>query len=586
MDIPESPWGTRSPYVQAVAEGERRSWVRWAAGAGIVVALVAAGIVTYAYVTRVQPLPVSVTYQAEDLVPGSTTKLDLTVVNGSTQKRAVGIELAVRLPERTRAATTADDAASSTPGMPVIGIGDLAPGESRTVSLQLDTELDPSSAAPFGMTVAYANEDDVTERFSAVAQGELVVREPAVSLSLDVPGAVTRAEPFAATIRYRNNTDKPIQGATLEFRYPRGLEIASATPAFSGSLAIPALAPKQSGTLALTLRPTPAAPHEMQLGADLVAGGRQLATRVSMVRISSDALSVTVSVGGRTETSVELNQTLAYDVTVKNLSSVTLKDVELKATLQGKLYDLSTVVVRDGALAPAAPVITWNGVGVPGLRGIDPGESVRVSFNVRLVRVAPGVADDTSLVTAVATSQTVPPGVSASSVTATGSAAARLAARTTFTAEALWKDPAGQVVNAGPHPPKVGTPTQYLIRWTVQPNYAGLKDAEVTATLAPGVRFTDKLAGATAQQLAYDPSTGRVTWRPGAIAANATARAGFQVEIVPAPNQAGDPVRLTDAAKLTAKDAFSGNAVSGNGAPLTSLLTGNVTGKGTGVVQN
>lgn len=585
MDAPESPWGT-SPYQQAVAEGRRSTWVRWAAVLGGLLVLTAAAYGGYWYLNRPQALPVTVSIESEPMVPGSSSGLTVRVTNGSQTDVALATEVAIALPDKTLSAGLENETASSSVAVPTVAVGDIAPGGSAEVRLVLTTELDPSSAVPVAATVSYATGRDPTVRFEASARAEMVVREPAVTLSLEAPAAVVREAPFSATVRYRNNTDAPIALAELSLALPRGLTVASSAPALSGMrLALPTIPARQGGSLSLTLVPGSGAPHEMPIRAEMTAGGTKLTERTALVTVSSDALAVSVTIGGREETSVELDQTLSYQVEVRNLAKVPLRDVQVKARLGSSLFLLPTVQALEGTLSPREPVIAWTGVGVEGLRSIEPGRTVRMGFTVRLAKTAGGAASVELPVEVTATSPTVPPGIVATGVTASDTAVARLAAEVGFSAEALWRDPLGQVANAGPQPPRVGTATQYLVRWTVRPSHAGLKDAVVTASLEPGVRFTGKLGGVAASAISYDPGTGSVTWRPGGIAANTVARAAFQVEVTPATNQAGRAARLVGGSTLTATDAFAERAVRETSPALTTNLSSGAAGQGNGVVQ-
>ncbi len=584
MDAPESPWGT-TPYQQAVVVGERRSYLHWIIGGFVAVLVLGGGAAAYWWTTRAVSLPVSVVLDAQPLVPGSMRDLKVTVRNASPKDTALAVELAVRLPEKTTAAGLDAETASSSIEVPVVAIGDLAPGEEKEVTLVLSTELDPSSAVPVSAEATYATARDVSRRFSAGAQGELIVQQPALSLAIEAPAAVVRIAPFSASLRYRNNTDQPLTGIRLELSLPRGLTVASSTPALTSNvLLLPSIPARQQGTVALSLVPGPGAPHEMPIRATVTQGQRQLAERSATVEVSSDALAVTVLLKGQKEAPVDLNESITYQIEVRNLATIPLADIQVRATLGGSLFVLSSVQAQGGALSAREPVVTWTGVGVPGLRSLEPGKAVQLQVGVRLARTSAGAAV-TAPLTVTAASPTVPPGTSATGVTATDSATGRLAAATSFAAAVHWRDPLGQVANAGPQPPQVGVATQYVVRWTISPANAPLQDAVVTASLAPGIRFTGKLGGVTSSALTYDAGTGMVTWRPGSVAANGTVSAAFQVELTPAANQKGRIVNLVTGTTLNAVDTFSSRAVKQTAPTQTTALQAGTAGSGSGVVQ-
>lgn len=585
MNTPESNWGT-SPYQQAVAEGERNTWLRWIAVGCGALALIAIGIGGYLYMNRAVALPVSVAIEAQPLVPGTTSELIVRVTNASPTDTALATEISVTLPEKTTSAGLENETASSSIAVPTVSVGDIAPGGTATMRLVLTTELDPSSAVPVIAQVTYATARDAEKRFEATATQDLVVREPAVTLAIEAPGAVVRAAPFDISLRYRNNTDKPLSGARVTLVLPRGLTIASSSADFAGgTVALADVPAKQGGSLKLTLLPGASAPHEMPLRAEVTAGGTTLAERTASVTISSDALAVNILVNGKDDVAVSADQTLSYVIDVKNLSRVPLKDVVVKARLDSPLFVLASVQPEDGSLAASEPVVTWNGVGVIGLRSIEPGQSVSLRLGVRIAKNVGSVASVTAPVVVTVTSPTVPAGTVGTGVTATDTALARLAASVDFNVNAYWSDPLKQITNIGTQPPQVGKATQYAVRWTVSPKSAGIKDAVVTASLEPGVRFTGKIVGASVNALTYDANTGKVTWYPGVVAANATVSATFQIEVTPAANQKGRTMRLMTDTKFTALDAFAGRALDDEVPAFTTALTSGAGNQGGGVVQ-
>jgi len=577
-----SSWGS-SDYQQAVASGRRSIRLRWIV-AGLATVAVVGAAAAYWFLIHEAPraLPVGIRLSAPTLLQGGKATVTVSVSNDGALDAARDLELAVDLPERT-VATVQDAAASSTPERAVVSLQDLGPGESREVSLQLMTQLEPGSAAPLRAEVSYAT-DRGARRFSVATEVSLVVTQPALSLSIAAPSGVARNDPFSATLRYRNNDDRPLSGASLRLVLPRGVSLVSAEPARQdGAWEIPSLAPGAEGGVALRLLAGDDAATPLGLRATISRAGEIVAEQAASVAISSEPLGLSVFSSAGESPVVTFGQSLSYRMEVRNLSKVVLKDVVLKAELGGKLFDLSTVVARTGTLDPRDPLITWNGIGNPELRAIAPGGKVSISFDVRTVRSLAG-SDLSSVVTASASSPTVPAGVQASGSVASSRSVAKLAGQVAFASEAHWRDPLAQVSNAGPQPPRVGTPTQYLVRWSVAPSSAGMKDATVTAALPAGVRFTGKLAGVSASDLTYDTRTGTVTWRAGAVAAGSTKRAGFQVEVTPAANQAGREVRLAGESKLTATDAFAGVAVTSSGRELTTLLQAGTPGAGDGTV--
>lgn len=580
----DSSWGS-SDYQQAVEYGQRS--VRWRGIVGGLVGLLlmGGGLAYYFLVYKAEyALPVELAISSPTLLKGGAVQLTVTATNGGDLP-ALLPELTLELPERTTGVAETS-ASSSTVERPVITLGDIGARESVTAIVEVTTDLEPGSAAPVRAVLSYGTPRG-DQRFGVSSEVALVVTQPVFALNIDAPTGIARNDPFATTIRYRNNADQPLAGARLVLVLPRGVTVVSSTPQQGEGVVwqLPALPPGGTGSISLRLLAGDGAPAALNMRAAVSANGRDLAEQLRAIAISDVPMTVAIDQAGRVESVVNFDETIGYTVKVKNASKVTLKDVVVKATIGGTIFDLSTIIVQNATVSASEPVITWSGVGNPGLRAIEPGGEVTLNFNMRVKRAVAG-SDLEASVTALATSPTVPAGTAASGSQASATAKAKLAAQVAFAAQALWRDPLGQVANAGPQPPKVGTPTQYLIRWSIAPTSAGLKDAAVTVTLPAGVRFTGKLAGAASSALTYDGRTGLVTWRVGDVATGATARAGFQVEVTPASNQVGREIRLMGDSKLVATDAFSGISVTRTATGMGTMLSAGSAGAGQGQVVN
>lgn len=583
MSEPVSPWGTTS-VVQTSEEAVRRR--AWWIGGGVAAVVLLGGLTAWYFLfyAAPKPLPLNITFEAAALAPGTPGTLTITVHNDGLEP-AHAAELAVVLPERVTAASLPQETPSSTLSVPVVALGDIPAGGTASVTLTLDTTLDPGSAAQLKTEVTYAVARDLTKRFMANAKTDLVIKESTVSVAVEAPTAVTRAEPFNAAVRYRSNVAEVLHALTLTIALPPGLKLVSSTPELKeGKIALPDLTQGQSGVVNLRLQAAPVGATTLNLRATVGLEDRLLAERAASISVTGDALAVTATANGREATALALGESAAYTFVVRNTSPTALKDVVVKARFNGTLFDFKTFNTQGGTLAASEPVVTWNGIGVPGLRVLDPGASITLVANMSLKQKISPAETLEGIIGVTATSPTVPAGVSASGVIAGATTTVRLAAETYFDATAYFVDPLKQVVNAGTQPPKVGKQTQYLVRWTITTRNAGLKEAVVTANVPPGARFTGKLAGVTPTQLTYNERTGRITWHAGDVAANATVRAGFQLEIIPAENQIGRDVALLGDAHLAAIDAFTNLSVSRDASELSTYLRGDAQKQGSGAV--
>lgn len=575
-------WGS-SNYQEAVDEGTSRRRLKWVLG-GTAAALIVGGGLAYYFLVYAapRPIPIEVAVSTPTLLKGGAVQVSVTVTNPSRDRLLDG-ELVLELPGQTTAQTD-EGTASSTSERPVVEVGDLDFGAAATRSFSVTTELSPGSAAPVRAVVSYRTERGA-QRFAVARDVSLVVTQPAVSLNIDIAPSVARNDPFSATVRYRNNETAALSGARLALVLPRGISVVSATPqaGATGEWQLPVTAPGASGAIELRLVARNDAISPLGIRATVTSGNRQIAEQAAAFSISADPLGVSVTSAGEDESLVNFSQPLSYSVTVSNLSQVVMKDIVVTARL-GNLLNPATVVVQNASLSAGEPVITWRGVGNPRLQSLDPGASVTLNFNVKVVAAKAG-SNLSAPVTVDVTSPTVPSGTAASGSKASDVATVKVMAATTFGAAAYWRDPMSQIANSGPQPPRVGTATTYVVRWSINPKSAGLRDATVTGVLPPGVRFTGVRGGVSATALLHDARTGRVTWNAGEVAADATARAAFQVEVVPAANQANRELKLLTDVALEATDAFTGVKVERETIDLTTMLQQGATGVGQGIVE-
>ena len=159
-------------------------------------------------------------------------------------------------------------------------------------------------------------------------------------------------------------------------------------------------------------------------------------------------------------------------------------------------------------------------------------------------------------------SLTVPAGTAADKTISVATLETKVAGEVALRAAGFSRDAASGILNSGPYPPKINTPTQYTIHWVIT-NYAtDISGVQVSAFLQSGTRFTGKVKSTSDAVPAYNPSSGGITWHIDRIQATKGAigqpiEVIFQVENTPAINQVGQNVALLGETRIEAHDDFT-----------------------------
>lgn len=154
-----------------------------------------------------------------------------------------------------------------------------------------------------------------------------------------------------------------------------------------------------------------------------------------------------------------------------------------------------------------------------------------------------------------------------------------------FTAQARYYSEGGAPLGDGPLPPTVGEETTYQLSWTISNSLHSLEDVRVSATLPPGVVWTNS-ADASTGGVAYDEGTRTVTWTITDIPADAgEATVTMDVAITPEESDIGRFVKLLSASAFRATDTVTGATLQQTGDVLTTECEGDTLVEGKGTVE-
>jgi uncharacterized repeat protein (TIGR01451 family) len=295
-----------------------------------------------------------------------------------------------------------------------------------------------------------------------------------------------------------------------------------------------------------------------------------VAAGTANVAITAAPLTIGAVVNNDLNYTAKLDDYLDYKITYTNPSNTTFQNVAITATLQGAMFDPSSVQ-SDAAFNSRTGTLTWYPANTPALTAVAPGTTgsvdLRVKTKVSFPIVSAADKDFTLGLHLTVSSFTVPAGTVATSTAAAADISTKVGGIVMVQAIGYRYEPGSDIQNSGPYPPKVNQETMYTIHWRVTNYSTDVNGVTVSAYLQSGATCTGKITSTISAQPICNPATGEVTWAIPSITAGtgvlgAPIEAVFQVGNTPAVNQAGQAVALLGKTSLTATDTFTDSTLS------------------------
>lgn len=291
------------------------------------------------------------------------------------------------------------------------------------------------------------------------------------------------------------------------------------------------------------------------------------------IRISSAPLILSQTLNRSLNYIANANDLLEYEISYKNNTDIGLKELILKARLEGRMYDFTTLKADKATFDQANRVITWSAASNPDFLLLNPGQEGKVNFSVRLKDRFPiENADDKNFsvkLTLDLETPTVPFGFAEEKLSAKSLLETKINTRLVINAKGYYHDTTSGIANQGPIPPKVGETTFYTLHWELLNISNNAKNVQVKATLPQGVDWTGRTSISHKEQgFTYNSRTKQIIWDIGDLPATTGValpvyRAVFQVSITPSLNQVGGFPQLIGETMVTGADEFTGVSLTG-----------------------
>jgi uncharacterized repeat protein (TIGR01451 family) len=444
----------------------------------------------------------------------------------------------------------------------VFPVPDLVSGLNTVVTVKARVSGNVNDTKDLTVRLRYQY-NNISSQF--VKEQHFSVRLIASNISLDLtgPSNANNGQLVAYSLHYQNNSDTDANNARISVVFPSGFTFASSDPAPSlgnNTWDIGTLAKGGSGTIQIQGAYNSVGPGEsltttanfLILGNDGNYFTQNSATLTTA--IANQPLLVTQKVNAPSSNIINPGDNLNFTLNYQNNASVAANAVNVVVTLDSNALDLSTVQAQGGQVNNNT--ITWNAASASQLQVLAPNEGGSLQFSVRVKN--PATKDSSTKLTVVSHIKiksneysTFFPG---SDLSLKVSSPSSITGNLSF-------------VN-GSLPPKVGTNTTYKIRLTLRNATNDFSNTIVTAFIPLGAGGFSQSSVTSSEQknVTFDPSTGKLTWNAGALAAHTgqftqSRILEFNVNLNPSSNQANQSPLLVKDIALDANDTFTSQAV-------------------------
>ncbi len=382
-----------------------------------------------------------------------------------------------------------------------------------------------------------------------------------LSLKVSNDVKVSAGQETEITLTITSNSPTTINDVLVKADYPNSFDFTSADPQpdYSENVwRIKSLEPESSKTITLKGSLSGNEGDEASINVSVGAANTRNPQELNSIFVTDRAdfavehpfMDISLSVNNQKGDSVKVKPDSQFNsvVTVANTLDYTIYDTVVVVSLSGSGLSAYNIDSSDGYYNASNNTITWDLNNRKNLEQITPGgrDSVSFSFLPKNNTVAaPKIGIDVKV-----ESRRISESNVSEKLEGTAKSTVLIASEPTLSADVSQND--NVFDNYGYVPPKVGQETTYTLSYMLANGSSDISDTAITATLPDYVSWTNKTSGSG--NVTYAETTRTVTWRPGNIAANASAFASFQVSITPDQGQLGYTPVLLNRQSLQATD--------------------------------
>lgn len=524
---------------------------------------------------QVKEANVDIAVSAPETVPSGNEEIfNVKIHNGDSQK-LVGIELELVYPEGVTYADSVPKAENLSGTM--FKVPDLIPGPGQDPVVIIKTKvtgnINDQKQLLAKLHYHYSN---FSSEFVKEQQFSVRVVASDILLEIDGPREANNAQIIVYSIKYKNTSPDDIKNSRIQASFPSGFSFAESQPQPDNGnniWNIGTLLAGQDGQITVQGTFSSANPGESKTASvDFQVTGHNgqpntQATASFTTAINSLPLLVSQELQNSNGNNViNPGDRLTFSIKYQNNAATAATGVNIAVTLDSKALDLSTLQAESGQIS--GNTITWNASMVPNLSSLNPSDSGQLSFSVNVKN--PATRDSSKNMTVVSDIKiksdeysTFLPG---NKLTLKVASPINLSSGLDFV--------------SGQLPPQVGKSTVYKVTITLKNETNDYSDGIITANILGSGFVAGSFNSSEANKASFDPSAGKLTWNFGSLPAHTGAFSQpkilqFNVRLNPASSQVNQSPILIKDVQLSAKDIFTGQAVT---ATLDDITTGDISG--------
>lgn len=482
--------------------------------------------------------------------------------------------ITLEVPSTFQIAGTSPQSDESSKSTATWNLGDVSPQKSGVLEMRGRFTGREEESVAFKGYVTFACENFNSQFRNDVSIATKVIGVP---LTLFIESTREAASGYAInyTVKVRNNGKEPFGGLVVNLDYPLGFTYVSSPEILTGDnnnvWKIPTILSNEEKVLTVEGKIEGSVGDQkymaVRIGKDDTDGFKEYIRKEAVTTITEPPIVINQEVADGQRV-VHKGDELAFTVDFSNKSDRAIGQAIVKVKLSGPIFDLKKIMVDDGGWYDSNNgEVVWQGGKAPALALINPGDTGKLRFSVRIADYIPFTLDKKSNFTGQTTvsieSPEMPTPIGGNKVVSGNTLEFKLSSQVGLQSSAYYSD--GTIPNNGPIPPTVGKKTTYTVHWTITNAFNDLRPVEVKTVLPYGVEWTDKVfPGKTGVE--YRDRTREVIWNLERVPAGAgidkpSSNLVFQLGLTPTEDNVGKPMELISEATLKGTDTFTQEVV-------------------------
>lgn len=406
----------------------------------------------------------------------------------------------------------------------------------------------------------------LSSQFEKEEQYGVSIASSVLAIDMLAPQQLSSEDVVEYAIDYVNQSDRSLSNIRVKVEYPEQFSFTSAEPGPSEGNSVwyaGTLDPGQKGKIIVKGKLSGLRDEVKRARASIgyIGDGKFVAYGVSeqLTRIVIPPLSITQTINGRRDLSVNAGDLLIFDVSYRNESNIGLRDAIITMNLDSVVLDYWKLKQEKGSYDVSSRTLIWKASDIPGLAHLNPGDGGTVSFSIPVLDSIPeGVPGKNFFLqtTAKIDSPDIPTPIGSNKIIASNTMVTRVNSSVGIGLYLAQND--SFFPGKGPLPPVAGQETLYTVKIRLNNEYNDVMDAKLVVTLPSSSRYQKRFMPET-EAVEWNDRTNTLVWDLATYrAARGESRElRFQVTVTPDVSLINKDLQLINGMIFTGKDQFT-----------------------------